>query len=1142
MTGLPGIGGALLPGRFLASELATALGDGCRIADVEIRRRRFASWWSGVEASCGPATGVRMIFDRVALPLAGLLGFRVRDAEFEPRRVNARLDTPRASVVGLIVRPWANRPSLLWRDPVDRSHAMGAQWCLLLAPPFVSLIGTRGSPLRRSLDFRLPEALEARSFDAFWRVLRAPMFEPLPNGDGRATGIDTVVAMAARHQDRVRHDLQRGVVQALAALDPVLARMRQPDKRDGRNAERRSSDHTRFDEALTIVYRLLFLLFAESRELVPRSHPVYERAYSIATFCRETLRTPDGSPGLWDGLAAVTRLSRAGCRIDDLIVRPFNGHLFSRAAAPSLERSRRLGGTGRRMHDRDAALGRALVALGTRAATHGREEIAYGDLGVEQLGTVYERILDLGPDLSAADVDDRERADGPRVRTRSAGRHSTRRKETGTFYTPQPLAEFVVRRTLAPLVRGASSDRILALRVVDPAMGSGAFLVAACRYLAEAYERALVLEGQSSETDLDTETRAGIRRLIAERCLAGVDANPVAVQLGRLSLWLTTLARGKPLGFLDHRLRVGDSLVGASPDDLWRVPDGRATPRSSQPLLDASIMEDAIRAAAGPLRQLGTTPDDTLADVRVKERLWQRLSGRQSPLDTLRSACHLWCARWFWPSRGQGVPVPAPPEIRAAIDALLHGDRMLKADHVARWLEAAASAARDRRFFHWPIEFADVFYDDSGAPAARAGFDAVIGNPPWEMLRQDDGTAETDGKADRSGRTSLLRFLRESGLYSSCGRGHLNLYRPFVERALAITRPGGRIGLVLPWGFAADESAADLRARILDAGALDTIVGLDNSAGLFPIHRGLRFVVVVAGPGAPPRDARARFGIRTGDELEALPDSDEPGDRGSFPLRLSAHTIACVGGGARRIPDLRRPDDLVWLDRLARTFPALGSSQGWQVQFGRELNATDDRRSFGTRGLPVVEGKHIGPFSVDASRATRRIARQEARRLLPDRRFEHPRLAYRDVSGVGNRLSLIAAVLPANTVSTHTLFCLRTRLPIIQQEFLCGLFNSYILNAVVRRLMGGHVTTSLVESLPAPVWTNTPLERRIARLTARLARRPSLARSHATLQALVADLFGFDVATFARLLDSFPLVPQAQRAAALRVLIARRDT
>src|SRR4029434_6789298 len=126
--------------------------------------------------------------------------------------------------------------------------------------------------------------------------------------------------------------------------------------------------------------------------------------------------------------------------------------------------------------------------------------------------------------------------------------------------------------------------------------------------------------------------------------------------------------------------------------------------------------------------------------------------------------------------------------------------------------DTARQSARDHRFFHWPLEFADVFYQDDGAARERAGFDAVIGNPPWEVLRNDENT---------------FSFLRQSGAYPSCDRGHLNLYQPFLERALDITRPGGRVGLVLPWGLASDEGAAALRRRLFCASSVDTIVGLE---------------------------------------------------------------------------------------------------------------------------------------------------------------------------------------------------------------------------------------------------------------------------------------------------------------------------
>jgi hypothetical protein len=172
--------------------------------------------------------------------------------------------------------------------------------------------------------------------------------------------------------------------------------------------------------------------------------------------------------------------------------------------------------------------------------------------------------------------------------------------------------------------------------------------------------------------------------------------------------------------------------------------------------------------------------------------------------------------------------------------------------------------------------------------------------------------------------------------------------------------------------------------------------------------------------------------------------------------------------------------------------PAIGSVEGWQARFSRELNATDDREAFSrtrARGaLPVADGKHIGPFVVHQDRCERFIPAQIARQRLPDRRFERARIVYRDVSGVGNRFTLVAAVMPAGVVTTHTLFCLRNNLPLTQQHFLCGVFNSDLLNRVVRLLMGSHVTTSLVEYLPVPRWENTSVHRRISRIAERLAR------------------------------------------------------
>ncbi len=1095
---LPGIGGTLLPSRFLLE--ARQLGEGASQAAPAARRGQLHAWWRSVEATCGPATGMRTLLDRVALPLFHMLGFRVRDAHLRDADASAILCGPDDVTVAAIVRPWASQPPLAWRDVVEAATAARAEWCFLLAPPHLSLIDARGHVVRRSVDFTFPAVLDPASLMRFWRLASSAAFGRGASGAPSASLVAEIVAASQGFQARVTQDLQHGVVEALHALAHVV----------GRGGRHRGSGHgaSALDEALTVIYRVLFLLYAESRDLFLRDHPVYGSSYSVAALCREAIAAPHDAVGLWDGLAAVTRLSRAGCEAADLIVRPFNGRLFARAAAPSLEARHRARG-GQASDARDAALRTALVALGSRPGPTGREAIAYADLGVEQLGAVYERVLDLDP----------ASLQPPRPAQRTA--HSLRRKQTGTFYTPQPLADFVVRRTLAPLVKQTSADRILALRVVDPAMGSGAFLVAACRYLAHAYAHALIEEGRATAADLDQRERAGLRRLVAERCLAGVDVNPVAVQLARLSLWLTTLSAGKPLGFLDHRLRTGNSLVGAGPADLHRVPNRRHQTRAALPLFDDEGWHGALHRSAGALIELALRRDDDVRDVHVKEAAWRRLSGRASPLAPWRTAASLWCAPWF----DDPDTAMSPSELRAMLDSVLRGDRTIGEAQRRRRVEQAEALADRYHFFHWPLEFADVFFGIDGLPRSAAGFDAVIGNPPWEMLRGDSA----------SNARSLLRFVRESGLYPSCDRGHLNLYQPFIDRSLDLLRPGGRLGLVLPWGLASDDGAAHLRERLLERVGLDTVVGFDNAEGLFPIHRGVRFMALVAGGDQRRPDIAARFGVRAEAELDQLPELEPASGAPAYPVRLTPHLVRAIGGSTRRIPDVRSATHLDLLRRLVESCPRLGDSDGWSARFGRELNATEDRDHFGEVGLPVIEGKHLGPFVADVESPTARISAAAAARLLPDQRFAHARVGYRDVSAVGNKLTLIAALVPAGVVTTHTIFCLRTALAAERQHFLIGLLNSFVLNLLARMLMGGHLTTSLVEGLPVPRWSGSLEQRRIARLARRLSRAPRErgTRAYARLQAAVALLYDLDGPSLEQVLASFRLVGRETHASVL---------
>ena len=244
-----------------------------------------------------------------------------------------------------------------------------------------------------------------------------------------------------------------------------------------------------------------------------------------------------------------------------------------------------------------------------------------------------------------------------------------RRKQTGTFYTPHQLTRYLVSRTLEPLVRHASPEGILSLRILDPAMGSGAFLVAACRYLAAAYERALAEAGHCVPADVDEHERAGFRRLVAQRCLYGVDANPAAVQLARLSLWLTTLAADRPLGFLDHHIMTGNSLIGVrSWSDLLVHHAGRARapgPTSQLTLFSLDEWEDSLRTWLPIRRDLAERDDRAPSDVRWKETQLASLAAR-ADRQRSRRLCDLWCSQWTeGPSRRA--------EFAALAEHIVHG-------------------------------------------------------------------------------------------------------------------------------------------------------------------------------------------------------------------------------------------------------------------------------------------------------------------------------------------------------------------------------------------------------------------------------------------------------------------------------------
>ena len=1103
---MAGVSGTLVSGHYaehlLGAAFAGQLGERTR----DRARRRVHAWWRRAGSSLGPASPLRSMFDLGAAPLMDVLGFSARHPRETARGALLCGEAASASLaVPLILAPWGSRFDLLWGDVAREGARLDSPWAFCFNGTALRLCDSRNTFARSHLEFEFDALFDhPAAMTLFWGLLRS---EAVP-------ALTSAVALAsARHGVAVSAALRDGVREALLLfLQGMLgARARRRPAALGRDMAASA-----LDQAFTLVYRVLFLLFAESRALVPLWHPIYRRGYSLEALRRQAA-SPGRERGLWEALQAVSRLAHAGCHAGSLVVEPFNGRLFAPGHAPLAEHGR----------IDDGLVARALAALTTRVVGGRREHVSFGDLGVEQLGAVYESVLDYEPVAPAS-------GGGQAVTLVNRGEV---RKSSGTFYTPRAITEYLVRHTLRPLVDHAAADAILRLRVLDPAMGSGALLVAACRYLAAAYEAAIVRDRGCFASDITEADRAGFRRLIAQHCLYGVDANPMAVQVARLSMWLTTLARGRPLSFLDHRFVAGDSLVGASLEDVRRQPPGgrrQARARGPLPLFDDDGAAEAMRAVMPIRARLADTPDDSAGAVHAKERLLAEVQAPSSAVTALRRVADLWCACWFWD--GGDVPQPGPAEFGDLAAALRCRAASLPQSLAQPRLDEANRIANARRFLHWTLEFPEVFFDAGGAPLAEPGFDAIIGNPPWEMMRGDTGDADIRG-ARRNSAAQLTRFARQSGVYRACADGHANQYQLFVERSVGLLRRGGRLGLVLPWGLASDHGSAALRRMLFERCDTDAIVGFENSAGIFPIHRGVRFLLLSATSGRPTRETRCRFGERDPAVLADIERAPEPASVAERAVTLTPALLERMSGPALAIPSIKSTAELRIAERLVATWPALSAAQGWAARFGRELNRSDDRRLFSTdrAGMPVIEGKHVEPYAVHLDRCELRLAPgalPPARELRAAARRH--RLAYRDVASASNRLTLIAAIVPPGAVTVHTLFCLRGAVPLDDQVVLCCLLNSFVANWLVRMWVTTHLGTSTVERLPVPRPPASSFAAgRLRSLGRRLLRTAGQdAAAQAEAQGLAAAVYGVTAGEFAVILQTFPLVEADLRAAA----------
>ncbi len=1044
----------------------------------------------------GPTSSARLVADTVLLPLLRVLDLHVlrRIDSFE--EVHCVVGGAGPSVVPVLVRAWKDDLDLAWRGTVREGIAADTRWCVATNGRHLRFIDAHRTWSRHAIDIDVASlSHDSGARRLLWAIANSHALTRVP------AMLDTAAALSNEHGTRVCRSLGQGVVKALHTLFEAC----------GPKASRPANESRLLDQCLTVIYRILFLLFAEARGLVPMWHPVYRDRYTIEGIVA-TLMAGRPCPGAWRAVQAISRMAHTGCTAGALAVTAFNGRLFSPEQTAGLDTHR----------VDDQTMQAVLLGLSTTRSEAGVTRTRYDELDVEHLGSVYEHLLEYQPG---------DKSVSPLVRTRDT------RKSSGTFYTPREIAASLVQRTLEPLVAGRTAEQILRLRILDPAMGSGAFLVAASRYLAREAEEALVADGRWHVAEVTEVDRTALRREIVQRCLYGVDINPVAAQLARLSLWLVALARDKPLTFLDHHLIVGNSLVGASPSDIHRNTGASPTRRNragSLPLFDNSQLASSI-AAAGAIRvALALEPDDTASTVRSKGQRLATIGRSGSALSAWKRVLDLWCATWFW-ERGSSPNRATVAEVSAS---LLTGHSSLRRQALETILNTSDQRASEMQFLHWPLVFPEVFHDQYGRLSDDAGFDAVIGNPPWDMVRGDSGDDITRGVRRREAH-HLARFVRDAGIYRTDVHSHLNRYVLFTERALQLVRRSGRVGLVLPGGVLTDAGTASLRRRLFSTTDIDAIVGIENRTGIFQAHRSLKFVLLTATAGTDTQAIRCRFGVSRLEDVDGA--WHAPGS-----ISVTPALIARISGNDDLgLPQFAASDDLRIVESITARIPALDDASGWHVRFGRELNATDDRALMvpsaeHPEGRPVVEGKMLTPFRVathDCRLTLRRDA--EGRHSVP----RHERLAYREIASSTNRLTLIAAMVPARAVTTHTVFCLKSILPEDSQHVLCAMLNSFIANYLIRMRVGTHVTAAIMAKLRVPrldpvseaFRSLATMSRTLTNATDDIEASPVFAE----MQALVARLYGLERREFGHVLSTFPLVAEATRDACLRAFETR---
>lgn len=820
---------------------------------------------------------------------------------------------------------------------------------------------------------------------------------------------------------RARDKLRDGVEAAIRSLGAgfLTTKGNQALRERMRTGELSTQDYYR--QLLRVVYRLLMLLVAEEKKTEnganlfhspgtsPEVSDRYARFYSVSrirTLAYE--RRGTAHTDLYESLKVLFLKLREGYA--PLGIPGMGSFLFSDDSTPDLDDAF--------LANQDLLDAFRNLCYTEDASGRGgsiRRPVDFGSLGSDELGSVYESLLELHPKI---DTDE-----GPFTLGTASGNE---RKTTGSYYTPTSLINCLLDSALDPVVhaaidvpdRGEAERKLLNLKVCDPACGSGHFLIAAAERMAMHLAR--LRTGDDEPNTLDVQHA---KRDIIGRCIYGVDINPMAVELCKVALWMEAMEPGKPFSYLDHHIQCGNSLLGTTPallakgipDDAFTAIEGDVKSRVSElkkqnkkERLDwinrqTELFEPPLKLGnlSSEFVRLNILEDDSISDIRSMEERYTALV-RGADYQNARLLADTWCAAFVWRKDDSDLGKLCPTE-RDFRKVESHAAASLL-PHVRTEVERL----RDQyQFFHWHLTYPDVFRLPRDGEAENkqtgwnAGFDAILGNPPWERTKLQEKEwfsqripavadtpnaaarkrlieqlADTESSlfhqflADKRNADGVSHLIRSTGRFPLCGCGDINTYSIFAELNRSLINRCGAVGCIVQTGIATDDTNKLFFQDIVATQTVTSLHSFENEEFIFPaVHHAAKFCLMTL-TGVERKQKRADFFFFARQTSHLLDDTRH--------FSLDADEIAVLNPNTRTCPIFRHRSDAELTKRLQKiTLPfsecALSETQlrdAWPCTLFTMLHSSGASHLFlspeddkdNSQCLPLYEGKMFHQF------------------------------------------------------------------------------------------------------------------------------------------------------------------------------------